>query len=347
MIYRTIGIQLGIWLLLGSFLIRFWGVETAFQASSLVRDDVVASNNECLSQNSSDSEVMVSGSDLIDISTVIQDKHRNFDLNDKTKDVIKSNRADLINLHAINNRFGAVAVTARQSSHAMIPITVKDSDLAMMSITARESDNAMMPITPIQSDLTGMPVTPIQFDLSMMRIAARDSNNAMMSIAASQSSHAVIPIPPIQSDHSVIPMTGGDSSSRCEITLEPQIGYFNGRYNLRGDYLPDNPLRLLAGESVKVSLAFDDPPRQIDINLGSRQVTLFGHPGRIYYEVEFNAPEDYYTLTLSGERLAPSLTMYVEAGFWHDHTLTLIETLTSIEISGHISNLIQIVPAEN
>ncbi len=133
----------------------------------------------------------------------------------------------------------------------------------------------------------------------------------------------------------------------CQLDLRPQISYFNGKTNLQGNELPQEPKRLLGRETLLVSLQFSEPPSRIELTLGSASILLYGHPGRSVYTVTLRAPADDETLNWSHQRLADPLALVLFATPYSNAQTELIVELPGIEITGHVRHLVHVQPVRS
>jgi hypothetical protein len=127
-------------------------------------------------------------------------------------------------------------------------------------------------------------------------------------------------------------------------SISGAIGYFSGQTNKRGQTIPVDDNRYLAGEKILLVMDFNQDPAIIEVTLNGRTWRFFGVSGILHYETGIIIPDWQETLTWSGERLAAPLTMTISATARSDLSLVAARSFPGIDITGHVLELVLAQP---
>ncbi|NLO36253.1 MAG: hypothetical protein GX112_07865 [Clostridiaceae bacterium] len=139
-----------------------------------------------------------------------------------------------------------------------------------------------------------------------------------------------------------LPLSSGGGLT-LQLMVQPAIGYFAGQTNLLGDTIPLDPNRVLAGEKLWLTLTCSESIAGYTVQLGAYSWTFAGYPGYLTYMTGILVPDGLETLSWSGERLGPALTLSVTA--WTSDNETSLKQGPVLEITGHVRQLVRTQPA--
>ncbi len=127
----------------------------------------------------------------------------------------------------------------------------------------------------------------------------------------------------------------------AEASVSGALSYFSGRSNRRGQALPQDALRFLAGEQLTVRLALNQPVDSIEISFAGSLWRFRGLSGLCSYEIPLTVPEGLETRAWAGERLSGPLTLFVTVKAGDQEALA---TVSGIDITGCLSDCIHAQP---
>lgn len=128
------------------------------------------------------------------------------------------------------------------------------------------------------------------------------------------------------------------------ITATPSIGYFSGQINCLGEVIPQDQKRLMAGERLNLSLMFSQEPQSIEVILNGKIWHFNVPPGVTRYETGIILPDWEPTISFSGERLNPPMTLTVRARARYDAGLTTEQSISGFELTGDVRQLVRVQP---
>ncbi len=139
-----------------------------------------------------------------------------------------------------------------------------------------------------------------------------------------------------------LPLMNG-AGLTLQLSVQPAIGYFAGQTNLLGETIPLDPNRVLEGEKLHLTLTCSESIAGYTVHLGASSWTFAGYPGYLTYMTGILVPDGLETLSWSGERLGPALTLSVTA--WTSSGATGQKEGPVLEITGHVRQLVRTQPA--
>lgn len=127
-----------------------------------------------------------------------------------------------------------------------------------------------------------------------------------------------------------------------DVVLSGRIGYFNGKTNLQGRELPDQPHRFLAGELLHIDIYLPFEPREMTVTINDIERRLAGVPGRRYYWTSFILPAWPATLDWDGSRLLAPYQLQVMAVSRSDPDLVAMTLIDDIELTGSVWSIVHV-----
>lgn len=126
-----------------------------------------------------------------------------------------------------------------------------------------------------------------------------------------------------------------------EVKAEIQGGvkYFSGQTNSQGQFMPMNTHRFLGLERMKLLLDFTAPPQSIQYTFGGQTFSIPCASGVLHYETSFIIPNLPSTLSWSGGRLQPSMSLSIQATDRTSPTQIATAVISDIELTGNIYNI--------
>jgi hypothetical protein len=148
----------------------------------------------------------------------------------------------------------------------------------------------------------------------------------------------------LSDDGAVLPLAGTTGLFTAAVTVAGGIRYFAGQTNALGQTLPVNPLRFLALERLRLVMDFSQDPVRIEIRLLDRLWIINGVSGKTRYETYLFLPELPETLSWSGQRLAPPMSLLVTATARADPNVTASASVDGLELTGDVREIVRVQP---